>query len=82
MADLTLPLLSGLNQPNGVAWHNGSLYVAEVSRITRYDDVDASVMANKVCPAVHRLSLLCMWIVSESLSACRCIGQSPPKTST
>jgi len=36
-------LLSGLNNPNGVAVRNGSLYVAEVNRITRYDDIESSV---------------------------------------
>ena len=30
----------GLQAPNGVAWRDGSLYVAEVSRILRYDDID------------------------------------------
>jgi glucose/arabinose dehydrogenase len=30
----------GLNQPNGVAFRNGSLYVAEISRILRYDDIE------------------------------------------
>jgi glucose/arabinose dehydrogenase len=34
-------LLSGLNNPNGVALRNGSLYVAEVNRITRYDDIES-----------------------------------------
>ena len=43
-------LLSGLNDPNGIAWYNGSLYVAEINKITRYDDADASVIANKVRP--------------------------------
>ena len=33
-------LLSGLNNPNGVAVRNGALYVAEVNRITRYDDIE------------------------------------------
>lgn len=49
VAEQTVTLLSGLNQPNGIAWHNGSLYVAEVSQITRYDNADASVLANQVC---------------------------------
>lgn len=31
----------GLNMPNGVAFRNGSLYVAEVSRIIRYDDIES-----------------------------------------
>jgi glucose/arabinose dehydrogenase len=30
----------GLNMPNGVAWRDGDLYVAEVSRILRFDDID------------------------------------------
>lgn len=29
-----------LNQPNGVAFRDGALYVAEVSRITRYDGIE------------------------------------------
>jgi len=34
-------LLSGLNNPNGVAIRNGALYVGEVNRITRYDDIES-----------------------------------------
>jgi len=34
-------LLSGLNNPNGVAVRNGNLYVGEVNRITRYDDIES-----------------------------------------
>jgi glucose/arabinose dehydrogenase len=33
-------IASGLNMPNGVAFRNGSLYVAEVSRILRYDSIE------------------------------------------
>lgn len=33
-------IAEGLRMPNGVAWRNGSLYVAEVSRILRYDGID------------------------------------------
>jgi glucose/arabinose dehydrogenase len=36
-----ITLASGLDQPNGVAFRNGALYVAEVSRILRYDDIEA-----------------------------------------
>jgi glucose/arabinose dehydrogenase len=39
-ADEVLTIASGLQMPNGVAVRNGSLYVAEVSRILRYDDID------------------------------------------
>ena len=33
-------LLKGLYRPNGVAFHNGALYVAELSRILRYDNIE------------------------------------------
>jgi glucose/arabinose dehydrogenase len=31
---------TGLDNPNGVAWREGSLYVAEVSRLLRFDGID------------------------------------------
>jgi glucose/arabinose dehydrogenase len=37
--DEVLTLLGGLTSPNGVAFKDGSLYVAEVSRISRFDGV-------------------------------------------
>lgn len=40
-ADEVIVLAEGLNSPNGVAFRNGSLYVAEISRVTRYDDIEA-----------------------------------------
>ncbi len=33
-------LFKNLYRPNGVAFHNGSLYVAELSRILRYDNIE------------------------------------------
>ncbi len=39
-ADRVVTLASGLEMPNGVAFRDGDLYVAEVSRILRYDDVE------------------------------------------
>jgi glucose/arabinose dehydrogenase len=33
-------ILKGLHRPNGVVFHNGSLYVAELSRILRYDNIE------------------------------------------
>lgn len=42
-ADQVLVLAEGLDSPNGVAFRNGSLYVAEISRITRYDNIEASL---------------------------------------
>ncbi|HWR25731.1 MAG TPA: PQQ-dependent sugar dehydrogenase, partial [Methanosarcina sp.] len=40
-AENVLVLAEGLNSPNGVAFRNGSLYVAEISRVLRYDDIEA-----------------------------------------
>ncbi len=34
---------SNLDTPNGVAFHNGSLYVAEISRILRYENITANL---------------------------------------
>jgi glucose/arabinose dehydrogenase len=34
---------TGLNMPNGVAYRDGALYVAEVNRITRYDAIESSL---------------------------------------
>lgn len=39
-ADQVVTIAKGLNQPNGVAFHNGSLYVAEMQRIVRYDGIE------------------------------------------
>ena len=39
-AQKVFTLASGLNQPNGVAFRKGSLFVAEVNRILRYDNIE------------------------------------------
>ncbi len=36
-----ITVAEGLKSPNGVAFHNGALYVAEISRVLRYDDIEA-----------------------------------------
>ncbi len=38
-ADRVTTLATGLNMPNGVAYRDGALYVAEVSRVLRYDGI-------------------------------------------
>ncbi len=40
-AERVLTIATGLQSPNGVAYHDGALYVAEISRILRYDDIAA-----------------------------------------
>jgi glucose/arabinose dehydrogenase len=36
----TIELLSGMSTPNGIAFHDGDLYVAEIDRVLRYADVE------------------------------------------
>ncbi|MBC7473395.1 MAG: sorbosone dehydrogenase family protein [Candidatus Sericytochromatia bacterium] len=38
-----ITIAGGLNMPNGVAFRNGSLYVAEISRILRYDKIEENL---------------------------------------
>jgi len=40
-ADEVITITSGLNMPNGVAYRDGALYVAEVNRVLRYDNIEA-----------------------------------------
>jgi glucose/arabinose dehydrogenase len=42
-ADEIHVIASGLNMPNGVAFRNGSLYVAEVNRILRFDNIEENL---------------------------------------
>jgi glucose/arabinose dehydrogenase len=44
-------LATGLHMPNGVAFRDGALYVAEVNRILRYDDIE-SRLASPPAPVV------------------------------
>ena len=36
----TIELLSGMNTPNGIAIHDGDLYVAEIDRVYRYRNIE------------------------------------------
>jgi len=36
-------IADNLNTPNGVAFHDGALYVAEINRLLRFDDIEASL---------------------------------------
>ncbi len=48
-ADKKWTLATGLNMPNGAAFHDGDLYIAEVSRISKIEDVE-SKLANPPAP--------------------------------
>jgi len=40
-ADEVISIAEGLNMPNGVAFRDGSLFVAEVNRVLRYDRIES-----------------------------------------
>ena len=44
-AETVLPVATDLNTPNGVAFREGALYVAEVNKILRYDAIEARLAA-------------------------------------
>jgi glucose/arabinose dehydrogenase len=50
-ADTVHEIGTGLQMPNGVAFRDGSLYVAEMSRIIRYDSIEQQ-LANPPAPKV------------------------------
>jgi len=51
VADGVLTIAQGLNSPNGVAFVDGSLYVAEINRILRYDNIEDNLF-NPPAPVV------------------------------
>lgn len=55
-ADAVHTIASGLFLPNGVAFRDGALYVAEVNRILRFDDVEAR-LADPPAPVVVHAGL-------------------------
>lgn len=42
-ADEVIKIAQGLNMPSGVTFRDGSLYVAEVWRVTRYDNIESQL---------------------------------------
>jgi glucose/arabinose dehydrogenase len=42
-ADEVITIANGLNMPSGVAFRDGALYVAEISRVIRYDNIEAQL---------------------------------------
>ncbi|NQV86859.1 MAG: sorbosone dehydrogenase family protein [Woeseiaceae bacterium] len=41
----TIELVNGLDMPNGIAVNDGDLYVAEMDKVTRYDDIESNLTA-------------------------------------
>jgi len=60
VADRVITIAQGLDMPNGVAFYDSALYVAEVSRVIRFDKIErrlgnppAPVVVNDSFPADH-----------------------------
>ena len=54
-------LLTGFNRPSGVAWHNGTLYIAEPGQITRFEDVDRYALDGAVSEVDFKQPVAC-WV--------------------
>lgn len=50
-ADKVITIASGLNMPNGVAFRNGDLYVAETNRVIRFDNIEEH-LSNPPSPVI------------------------------
>jgi len=42
-ADKKWTIASGLNNPNGVAFKKGALYIAEISKVTKFSDIEKNI---------------------------------------
>src|SRR6185369_4524836 len=42
-ADEVIKIASGLDMPSGIAFRDGALYVAEISRVIRYDNIESQL---------------------------------------
>lgn len=67
----TIELLSGLNSPNGIAVHDGDLYVAEINRVTRYANIESNL------ESVPDATVLDIDLPSERHHGWRYIGFGP-----
>jgi glucose/arabinose dehydrogenase len=45
-ADQVIKVAQGLNSPNGVAFRGGALYVAEVNRVLRFDNIESRLTSS------------------------------------
>ncbi|MCB2197767.1 sorbosone dehydrogenase family protein [bacterium] len=43
VADTVYVIADGLTQPNGVAFRDGALYIAEISRVLRFDEIESNL---------------------------------------
>jgi hypothetical protein len=67
-ADEVITIAEDLTVPNGVAFKDGSLYVAEINRVLRFDDIESRleapptpVVVNDQLPTVRTGGCTCRW---------------------
>lgn len=53
VADHVHTVIDDKETPNGIAWRKGSLFVAQIGQIWRYDDVDRQAIKGKVLLLFH-----------------------------
>ena len=44
-ADQVIPIAKGLNEPSGVAFRDGTLYVGEIHRVVKFDNIESKLQA-------------------------------------
>jgi glucose/arabinose dehydrogenase len=44
-AEQVIPIAKGLNEPSGVAFHEGTLYVGEIHRVVRFDNIESRLQS-------------------------------------
>ena len=67
----TIELLSGMSTPNGIAFHDGDLFVAQIDRVLRYADIEANL------DAVPEAEVLDVDLPSDRHHGWRYIGFGP-----
>ena len=67
----TVELLRGMSTPNGIAFHKGDLYVAEIDRVYRYADIEENL------EAVPEAKILDIDLPSDRHHGWRYIGFGP-----
>ena len=84
-APTVITVAQGLSQPSSVAWCNGSLFVAEPTRLLRLDGIDEYVLTGKVSARLRqplstlRLQGVCAGSLSFELSVAFAMGTPMPE---
>lgn len=53
VADEIVPIAEGLNTPNGVVYHEGDLYIGEINRVSKIENITANLSARQATITVN-----------------------------